>query len=131
MHTTICKTFTFDAAHDLPYHDGKCQNLHGHTYRLDVYVSGEPHPISEDDPESGMVLDFGRIAEVWKRTIEPRVDHQYLNDWVTYPTAERLVSVLAAWFRQEGIPATRLRLYETPTAFAEVLLVDDEPLESA
>ncbi|MBQ6981656.1 MAG: 6-carboxytetrahydropterin synthase, partial [Synergistaceae bacterium] len=47
----LCKDFTFDAAHNLVDYHGKCERLHGHTYRLRVVLEGEP------DAE-GMIMDF-------------------------------------------------------------------------
>lgn len=39
---SVCKIFTFDAAHQLVGHKGKCSNLHGHTYKLEVVLKGKP-----------------------------------------------------------------------------------------
>ena len=51
VRTSVTRCFTFEAAHQLPWHPGKCRNLHGHGYRLEVTVEG---PVNDD----GMVLDF-------------------------------------------------------------------------
>jgi 6-pyruvoyltetrahydropterin/6-carboxytetrahydropterin synthase len=76
--TTIRKDMgTFSAAHQLPHHDGKCANLHGHEYRVIVEVGG-PVKGSEAGPEEGMVFDFGRIKEVYKQRIESLCDHALL-----------------------------------------------------
>ena len=52
MKITVVKEFTFDAAHYLPGYNGKCNRPHGHTYRLQVGIEGEP------DHSTGMVIDF-------------------------------------------------------------------------
>lgn len=75
--TQIFKEFTFDAAHQLPDHEGKCANLHGHTYKLQVCVSG-PIKQSLGAPDDGMVVDFSVISDIWKTRLEPRLDHALL-----------------------------------------------------
>jgi len=72
----ICKEFTFEASHVLPNHKGKCSNLHGHSWKLTVYVRG---PVDE---ETGMVVDYGDI----KSSIQPIIDdldHAHLGAWET------------------------------------------------
>ena len=72
----ICKEFTFEASHVLPHHKGKCSNLHGHSWKLTVYVRG---PVDE---ESGMVVDYADI----KSSIQPIIDdldHAHLGAWCT------------------------------------------------
>ena len=54
----ITKIFTFDSSHMLDGHDGKCQNLHGHTYRLEVEVSGS---LIQGGAKDGMVADFADV----------------------------------------------------------------------
>ena len=53
----ITKEFTFDAAHKLDWHQGKCKNLHGHTYKLQVTVVGELN-------KNGIVIDFGDLKNI-------------------------------------------------------------------
>lgn len=77
------REFTFDAAHNLVAYHGKCERLHGHTYRLRVTLEGTPD-------EEGMVLDFAELKSVVKRQVLDRMDHAYLNDLVPQPTAENL-----------------------------------------
>lgn len=74
MIATIAKRFTFDAAHRLPTcgPDHKCFNLHGHTYTVEIVLSG---PVKEN----GFVVDYDRIAEAFE-PIHAIVDHKYLND---------------------------------------------------
>ena len=57
----ITKIFTFETAHVLYNYDGKCKNMHGHSYKLFVTVKGIP--INDlDHPKNGMVVDFTQIA---------------------------------------------------------------------
>lgn len=76
---TVGKQFTFHAAHQLPHHNGQCRDLHGHTYKLEVAVTGK---VSDPDGASdeGMVIDFADIKAVYKEYIEPLVEHKFLND---------------------------------------------------
>lgn len=113
MKVSINKTFTFDAAHQLPWHQGKCRNLHGHTYRLDVTVEG---PINED----GVVVDFADVGEVVGRTVVDKYDHQFLNDHFDNPTAELLALSFFKVLESEGLRIQRVTLWETPTCSATV-----------
>lgn len=115
----VSKEFTFDAAHHLFNYEGKCKSLHGHTYRLQIAVSG-----FLDD--RGMAIDFGDLKTIYKEHLEPRLDHRYLNETLPYmnTTAENMVY----WIYQEvalhlpkerGLQVESVRLYETPTSYAE------------
>ena len=132
MLVTICKEMRMAMAHRLPYHDGKCRQLHGHTYVVRIYVQGEVQPVSEDNPQSGMVVDFGVIKEFLK-SVETRMDHQFGNETMDdYPTAERLALTIAKMAQHDlqpqlpgGARVSKIRVYEeyvAPQAFAEVEL---------
>jgi len=86
----IYKEFTFDAAHLLPNvpRGHKCGRLHGHSFRIQVHVSGDL------DPVLGWVMDFADLKAVVKPVIA-RLDHYYLNDipGLENPTSE----VIARW----------------------------------
>ncbi len=77
----LSKDFTFDAAHFLTKYHGKCERLHGHTYKLRVTVEG---PVGED----GMVMDFKELKNLVKEKVIDRYDHQNLNDFFENPSAE-------------------------------------------
>lgn len=118
----VCKEFTFDAAHHLHDYEGKCKNLHGHTYRVVLGVSGYTD-------ERGLVIDFSIIKKIWKENIEIYLDHRYLNE--TLPlmntTAENIVVWIYEKFAEALLQEQRsndmrvefVRLYETPTSYAE------------
>lgn len=113
---TVTKIFTFDAAHHLPFHGGKCANVHGHTYKLEVSVTG---PVNL----SGMVVDFGVLKEEVNVVLE-QYDHHDLNELVSNPTAEnllhRLYKDLEYRFALMSLPKiSKLRLWETPTCYVE------------
>ena len=122
---TIVKTFRFEAAHQLPNHDGKCARLHGHSYQVEVSIHGPVKP-ANGDPDEGMVLDFARVSEAWK-PINADLDHRYLNDVMDFPTtAENIAGYLADRLGAALAPATDrglvlgVKVYETATSSAEV-----------
>lgn len=86
----IYKEFTFEAAHRLPHvpPGHKCGRLHGHSWRVSLYVRGEI------DGRSGWIMDYARIREIFE-PIYRQLDHNYLNDieGLENPTSE----VLAKW----------------------------------
>jgi len=77
------KVFKFDAAHKLECYHGKCEALHGHTYRLVVTVEGQPD-------HEGMVIDFVQLKALVQEKVISRLDHAYLNDVIPQPTAENI-----------------------------------------
>lgn len=114
MRTRVTRTFTFEAAHHLPWHAGRCKGLHGHGYRLEVTVEG---PLDAN----GVVVDFDDVKAVVQREVVDRYDHTCLNDLLDNPTAELVAA--DAWKRLEaaGLTPARLRLWETPTSSVEIL----------
>jgi 6-pyruvoyltetrahydropterin/6-carboxytetrahydropterin synthase len=90
----IFKEFTIEAAHWLPNlpEGHKCRRLHGHSFRLEIHVSG---PL---DPHLGWVMDFAEIKAAFK-AIEDRIDHRCLNEveGLEIPTSENL----ARWLWKE------------------------------
>ena len=70
----ITKEFRFEMAHSLPNHLGLCKNIHGHSYTLSVTIIGEPNP-NQDQPDAGMVMDFGDLKTIVSETIINKFDH--------------------------------------------------------
>lgn len=118
MKTIIWKQFEFEAAHFLPFHQGNCRNLHGHSYKLQVGVTGEPHDIG---PQTGMIMDFGDLKLIVKNVFLDDLDHSTLNKIFENPTAE----VMARWmFDELKIRIAGLygvRLWETSGSYCEVI----------
>lgn len=123
MEIMVVKEFTFDCAHYLPFYTGKCGNLHGHTYKLQVGFAGEPNQAT------GMVMDFVDLAREIDNVLQD-LDHQCLNNITNIigfpshlPTAENMVVWFVEYFlRNYGNNDMRLalvRLWETPTSYAE------------
>ncbi|HET6632064.1 MAG TPA: 6-carboxytetrahydropterin synthase QueD [Rhodanobacteraceae bacterium] len=109
----IFKAFTLEAAHRLPNVPAghKCARLHGHSFRIEVHVRGEPQP------ETGWVLDFAEIKAAFQ-PLHEQLDHHYLNDieGLANPTSEQL----AIWLWQRLQPALpqlcRVVVHETCSA---------------
>ena len=74
----------FDAAHRLPGYPGNCSNIHGHTWRVEVWIEDDP------DPESGMVVDYRAIKSYFKAEF----DHRLIL-WKADPLVERLDGLTA------------------------------------
>lgn len=94
----IFKVFTIEAAHLLPNvpPGHKCARLHGHSFRIEVHVGGDP------GVESGWVMDFADIKAAFAPLYDA-LDHRYLNevDGLDNPTSERL----AMWVWERLKPA--------------------------
>lgn len=143
----VTREFTFEMAHVLRNYDGPCRNVHGHSYKLYVTLSGTP---SEDDanPKNGMVIDFTDLKNIVLNKIVNMFDHsvvvsrdfdsdkmQMMSETfgntiiVDYqPTCENLVADFAERIRNEmpaGITLHSLRLYETAKSFAEWFASDN------
>ena len=117
---SVTKLFEFEAAHYLPKHKGKCKNLHGHTYKLEVEVTaGRGNFLGED----GMVMDFSDLKSIVENYINENLDHAYLNQTITgTPTAENMLIILSTYLEgkfRAPLKVVRIRLWETSTSYAE------------
>jgi 6-pyruvoyltetrahydropterin/6-carboxytetrahydropterin synthase len=117
----VTKEFTFDAAHHLPDYNGRCRNVHGHTWTLRVSMKGVI------DPSTGMVCDFARIKEKIEESIIKTglcLDHRDLNELIDNPTCENLIYRLAVQLHRIAFPWSKLELSETPTSWCTLLRED-------
>lgn len=120
MKTSITKIFTFEASHSLPNHNGKCANLHGHSYKLEVTVSGQIKKATGESDE-GMIMDFADIKKIVKENILDTCDHQNLNDIFEFvTTAENIAVHFMNVLMSAGLNCTEIKLWETATSFARV-----------
>lgn len=71
---SVSKEFVFEAAHALDNHEGKCKNLHGHSYKLVVTVTGVPNT-DNSAPDAGMVIDFSDLKKIVNSEIVDQWDH--------------------------------------------------------
>ncbi len=138
----ITKRFFFEAGHALFGYDGKCRNVHGHSYKLEVTVIGSPI----DDPEhvkNGMVIDFGDLKRIVRQEIVDEFDHATVFNRQTahvelaeelqnrghsiilvdyQPTSENMIQDFADKLSRrlpKGVELHSLKLQETETSFAE------------
>ena len=143
----ITKEFKFETSHILKDYDGLCRNIHGHSYKLLVSVSGSPIN-NPEDPKNGMVMDFGDLKEIVYKDIVDKYDHTLVvNDdspeeikeamqkstgrviFTPYqPTCENMVAEFAHIIGvqlPQHIKLCCVRLYETPTSYAEWFAKDN------
>ena len=138
----LTKEFSFESAHALWGYDGKCREVHGHSYGLFVTIKGEPIT-DESDPKLGMVMDFGELKSIVAREITDRLDHSFVMRRT--PEAEQVAADLSGRFRRvvltdyqpttenllsdfaerllgalpEEVELCKLKLHETATSFGE------------
>ncbi len=132
MKVGIYKEVQIDTSHRLLHYEGKCANLHGHRWKIEVWIEGEP------DPGTQILIDYSMI-----RKIVDKYDHQIIlnhedpmvprirefHEVITTPgdpTSELMAAIirddLHSFCRNQGIRATvkKIRVWESPTAFAEL-----------
>ena len=145
----ITKQFSFETGHALYGYDGKCKNVHGHSYRLDVTVIGTP--INDNTHvKFGMVIDFGDLKKIVKEEIVNVFDHATVFNKNTphvelareleirghnvllvdyQPTSEMMVIDFASKIKMRlpgNIKLFSLKLQETATSFAEWYAEENE-----
>ena len=145
----ITKIFTFETAHVLYNYDGKCKNMHGHSYKLFVTVKGSP--INDlDHPKNGMVVDFGDIKKIVKSEIIDVWDHAVLVNGVSLhkelgadleqkghkvifcnyqPTCENMLYDIAEKIKSKlsgDVTLAYLKLHETENSYGEWFAEDQD-----
>ncbi len=80
----------FSAAHNLRGYEGKCENLHGHNYKVEVKISGK------ELNEIGMLADFKEVKGLCEDVVD-RLDHGYLNDSSPFDTVNPTTENIAAY----------------------------------
>lgn len=144
----ITKQFTFETGHALYGYDGKCRNVHGHSYKLSVTVIGIPIQ-DTSHVKLGMVIDFGDLKKIVKEEIVNEFDHATIFNKNTphvelaqelatrghkviladyQPTSENMVIDFAAKIKARlpnSIELYSLKLQETETSFAEWFASDN------
>lgn len=124
---------TFDAAHQLPFHDSKCRNLHGHTYRVEVTLVGMINP-QHAHPKMGMVIDFSLVKEVWETRIKSRVDHALMVGTVPLPWLSGGIEASVGKIARLPIPVTTAEYLsgwmfgEMATGLKELLRAEGSPI---
>ncbi len=145
----ITKQFSFETGHALYGYDGKCKNVHGHSYKLSVTVIGKPIK-DNSNVKFGMVIDFGDLKFIVKEEIVNVFDHATVFNKNTphielakeleerghnvllvdyQPTSEMMVIDFSNKIKKrlpEHIKLHSLKLQETDTSFAEWYASDNE-----
>lgn len=135
----ISKEFDWEMSHRLPFHDGLCRNLHGHSYKLRVIVEGKAD-------NNSMVIDYYEVGKIFRPIIE-MLDHSFLCDSADelmisflqsngfkcvvmekHSTAENITEfvldkVIDEFRKYKNIDKVTLRIYETHDAYAESTVV--------
>ena len=132
MKVGIYKEVQIDTSHRLLHYKGKCANLHGHRWKIEVWMEGEP------DPSTQILIDYSLIKQVINKydhqiilnredPMVPRIEE--FHPVITTPgepTSELMAAIirddLTAVCRERGIKAkvTKIRVWESPTACAEL-----------
>jgi len=114
----------FAAAHQLAMVGSKCENLHGHNWKVEVHVSGE------NTDRAGVLLDFG-IIKKHVRDIMSLLDHKYLNDLEYFqqnqPSSENIARLIAAELQKrienQPVRVSRVSAWESDDACATYIVV--------
>jgi 6-pyruvoyltetrahydropterin/6-carboxytetrahydropterin synthase len=119
----IGKRFHFDAAHSHPHEGaGKCHNLHGHTYHVEVVLQGHDHRVQGPGPQEGMLLDLGLVGSWWKGIMDPLLDHSNLNDVLPTDylpsTIENIAAFILSRVRVQFPETASVRVQEGETQWA-------------
>lgn len=132
MKVGIYKEVQIDTSHRLLHYEGKCANLHGHRWKVEIWMEGEPDPVTK------ILVDYSMIKKIVEKydhqiilngddPMVPRIQefHQVITT-PGDPTSELMAVLirddLYAFCRDQGIQATvpKIRVWESPTAFAEL-----------
>lgn len=134
----IRKKFQFEMAHVLDGHDGKCKNLHGHSYVLQIELTGE---LIQEGPKKGMVMDFSALKVLVSELIISPMDHAFCYDETNKnelkiatvlqelalkiyavpfrTTVENLAQHIFQIIKNQGIPISSVLLWETQDSCCE------------
>lgn len=141
----ITKEFRFEGAHALVGYDGRCRNLHGHSYIMYVTIKGEPLN-GTTSPKEGMVIDFKLLKSIVNESIIDIFDHalilrkdaalaeeiaqEYENVVIVdfQPSTENLICLFAETIRKrlpQGVELHSLKLHETAGSYVEWFASDN------
>ncbi len=117
----------FSSAHQLRGYKGKCENLHGHNYKIEIYARGR------ELDNIGLLVDFGELKAAADEVVQ-YLDHRNINDLPPFdeelnPSAENLARYflerIASRFAEERVQVYKVRCFETPTSVATYQVDDD------
>ncbi|RPJ40996.1 MAG: 6-carboxytetrahydropterin synthase [Candidatus Latescibacterota bacterium] len=113
----VSRDFGFEAAHRLPDYGGRCEALHGHSWKLRVTVEAPVGP-------NGLAFDFLELEREVRAKVLARLEHSYLNDIIEVPSAENLA--VWAWGALARLPLAEIMIWES----ADCVVTYDGPGES-
>lgn len=117
MEISIGKVFEFEACHHLSNEKiyGKCSKLHGHTYKMEIEITGMIN-------QYGWICDFSELKKIVSDFILNRYDHAYINEFIEVPTAENMIidiyKILNNKLKEQNLILKKIKLYETSTNYA-------------
>jgi len=138
----ITKIFTFETAHALYNYDGKCKNIHGHSYKLFVTAKGTPI-LDLNHKKNGMVMDFNELKEIVEKEVLQKWDHGILINNLSphknlgetlqkeghkvvfcnyQPTCENMLYDIAEKLKKQfptSVELISLKLHETENSYCE------------
>ena len=137
----LTKIFRFEAAHALMGYDGRCRNIHGHSYEMRVTIKGMPI-MDDSNPKNGMVMDFGDLKKIVNEEIIDHYDHAFIinnqmpNDFIEevkrhyeriivlpyQPSTELMLIDFSKKIKQrlpDNVKLVKILLKETEGSFAE------------
>jgi 6-pyruvoyltetrahydropterin/6-carboxytetrahydropterin synthase len=150
---TATKIFTFDCAHMLAGHDGLCNNVHGHTYKVEVTLRRKvtETELIRSGPSEGMIADFKDIKNALQENVFDLFDHAFIYNCHSTdkaeqeivdvllkhnkkvfgmscrPTAENMCRTFTRYITDvifgefnDTITVTNIKVWETPTSYAEI-----------
>jgi 6-pyruvoyltetrahydropterin/6-carboxytetrahydropterin synthase len=112
MEYRISRRFEISAAHHLTNYDGKCANLHGHNYIVEIFIK-------DKKLKNGMVKDYGDM----KKDFEPVMtwfDHNDLNLYMEQPTAEKMAQFILEFLKKIDKRYYKVSVRETENSYCEV-----------
>lgn len=134
----IGHTFEFCGAHYLPGHKGKCANLHGHTWKVEVVIEESEinkthqricHTLYKEhthELKDAMIIDFSLFKEKVRNVLQS-LDHKELNEVIPFPTAEAIAclifKILSSLFlaMSKSYIVVKVKVWESSDSYAEVI----------
>ena len=110
---------TFDAAHQLRGYEGPCEKLHGHSFKVQLFIYGETLD------KHGMLMDFKKIKSLLSKILKG-FDHANLNELPEFqkenPTSENIAKIIFEKINDKiKLHIDRVSVWESPTTFASYL----------
>lgn len=113
------KEFRFEASHQLPFHEGKCQRLHGHSWIGRLICEG--NQLQETGSQKGMLVDYAEMKKAIQPLVENHLDHWHLNESLKMenPTAEEIARWIFKRVKAQLPQLTAVIIDETCTSRCE------------